>query len=115
MKWNIIAPLGENLASTFLAIREFPTERIYLLSTGKNRDKTEQLKKVTDSLKISVQVIDVKGNPLEGMFRAFGQIKGGVKEDSILVNVSSGENTDNCAALAAASGNGCQEVTVGED
>jgi len=115
LKWNIIAPLGENLASTFLAIREFPTERIYLLSTGKNRDKTEQLKKVTDSLKISVQVIDVKGNSLEGMFRAFAQIKGGVKEDSILVNVSSGDNTDNCAALAAAYVNGLKAFSVVED
>src|SRR3989454_6633645 len=112
MKWNIIAPLGENLASTFLAIREFPTERIYLLSTGKNRDKTEQLKKVTDSLKISVQVVDVKGNPLEGMFRAFAQIKGGVKEESILVNVSSGDTLDNCAALAAAYVNGLKAFSV---
>jgi DNA-binding transcriptional ArsR family regulator len=49
------------------------------------------------------------------MFGAFAQIKAAVKEDSILVNVSSGDNVDNCAALAAAYVNGLKAFNVMED
>ena len=115
MKWNIIAPVGENLGSTYTAIREFPTERIYLVSTGKHKEKVEELKKVTDNFRIPVQVVEVKGTLLEGMFRAVTQIKAAVNEESILVNVSSGDNLDNCAALAAAYVNGLKAFSVVEN
>src|SRR2546426_273232 len=115
MKWNIIAPVGENLGSTYTAIREFPTEKIYLVSTGKHKEKVEELKKVTDNFRIPVQLVEVKGNLLEGMFRAVAQIKAAVSEESILVNVSSGDNLDNCAALAAAYVNGLKAFSVVEN
>ncbi len=115
MKYNIVAPLGQNLESIFSAIREFPTERIYLISTGKHREKVDELKAVADRLRISVQVVDIKGTLLEGMFKTFAQIKLAVNEDSLLVNVSSGDNLENCAALSAAYVNGLKAFAVIDD
>ncbi len=112
MKFNIVAPVGENLESVFTAIRDFPTEKIYLISKGKNLERIDELKSVADRLKIAVQVIDLKGNLLEGMFKTFAQIKSAVNEDSLLVDVSSGDNLDNCAALSAAYVNGLKAFAV---
>ncbi len=115
LKHTVIAPTGANLESTFAAIREFPTEKIYLISTGKHREKIEELKEVAGRLKIGVQVVELKGGLLQGMFKAFAQIKSAVSEDSLLVNVSSGENLDNCAALSAAYVNGLKAFAVIDD
>ena len=115
MKYNVVAPLGEGLESIYSVVREFPTEKIYLLSRGKHRDKIDELKAVADKLKISVQVIDIKGGLLEGMFKTFAQLKSAVNEDSLLVNVSSGDNLENCAALSASYVNGLKALAVIDD
>lgn len=112
LKYNIIVPGGGNLDSTFVAIREFPTEKVFLIQMEKQREKFGELQEVLDKLKISLQLVDVKGTLLEGMFRAFAQIKAGVREDSLLVNVSAGDNMSNCAALAAAFVNGLKAFNV---
>jgi hypothetical protein len=112
LKYNIVAPVGENLESIFTAIRDFPTEKVYLISKGKHLDRIDELKSVADRLKIDVQVIEIKGSLLEGMFKTFAQIKTAVNEDSMLVDVSSGDNLDNCAALSAAYVNGLKAFAV---
>lgn len=112
MKYNVITPLGEHMESIYAAIREFPTERIYLLSTGSHQEKVEELKNVVDKLKIDVQIMEIKGSLLEGMFKRFAQIKSAAKEESLLVNVSSGDNMENCAALSAAYVNGLRAFNV---
>jgi DNA-binding transcriptional ArsR family regulator len=115
LKYNIVAPLGEDLGSIYTAMREFPTEKIYLLSTGKHREKVDELRAVADKLKIEVHVIDIKGGLLEGMFKSFAQVKSAVDEDSLLVNVSSGDNLENCAALSASYVNGLKAMAVMDD
>jgi DNA-binding MarR family transcriptional regulator len=115
LKYNILAPIGANLESIFVAVREFPTEKVFLLSTGGRIEKVQELKSVLDNFKIAVQVLEIKGNLLEGMFRIFAQVKRAVDEDSILVNVTSGECMDNCAALSAAYVNGLKAFNVVHD
>jgi len=114
----IVAPAGENLESIYAAVRTFPTEKIYLLSTSgaKRAEKVEQVKKVIDNFRIPIQVIEIKGNLLEGMFRSFAQIKAAAKnEGDILVDVSSGDNMENCAALSACYVNGLRAFNVTGD
>ena len=115
MKYNIVAPLGEDLESIYTVLRELPTEKIYLLSTGKHREKLDELKTVVDKLKIGVQVIDIKGSLLEGMFKVFAQMKTAVNQDSLLVNVSSGDNLETCAALSASYVNWLKAMAVKDD
>jgi DNA-binding transcriptional ArsR family regulator len=112
LKHNIVAAVGDKLDSTYAAVREFPTEKIFLLSSGKHREKSDELRALVEKLGIAVQVVDIKGGLLEGMIRAMGQIRSSVAEDSILVNVGSGENMENCAALSAAYVNGVKAFYV---
>jgi len=115
LKYNIVAPVGDNLESIFAAVREFPTEGVYLISNGKRKDKITDFRAVADRLKIAVRVLELKGNLLEGMFKIFAQIKSAVNEDSLLVDVSSGDNLDNCAALSASYVNGLKAFAVIDD
>lgn len=115
LKYNIIAPVGNNVNSTFVAIREFPTEKVFLVQTEKQREKVNELQEVLSRLKISLQFVEVKGNQLEGMFRAFAQIKASVPDNTLLVNVSAGDNLSNCAALTAAFVNGLKAFNVMDD
>lgn len=115
MKYNIVAPLGDNLESLYAVVREFPTEKIFLISTGKHRERIDELKAVADKLRIDVQVVDLKGGLLEGMFKTFAQIRSAVNEDSILVDVSMGDNLENCAALSASYVNGLKALAMMED
>jgi DNA-binding MarR family transcriptional regulator len=115
MKYNIVAPLGPDLESIYTVIREFPAEKIYILSTGKHREKLDELREVAGKLKIGVQVIDIKGGLLEGMFKTFAQMKTAVNEDSLLVDVSSGDNLENCTALSASYVNGLKAFAVMDD
>ena len=108
----MVVPAGGNLDSTFVAIRDFPTEKVFLVQVDKQKGETDELRQVLDRLRISFQVVEIKGNLLEGMFRAFAQIKGSVPEDSVLVNVSAGDNMSNCAALTAAFVNGLKAFNV---
>lgn len=103
------------MESIYTTVREFPTEKIYMLSTGKHREKLDELRAVADKLKIEVQVIDIKGGLLEGMFKTFAQMKTAVNQDSLLVNVSSGDNLENCAALSASYVNGLKAMAVMDD
>jgi hypothetical protein len=103
----IAAPVGEKLDSIYAAMKVFPTEKVFLLSTGKHAEKVAELKGVLENFKIPVQVVEIKGPLIEGMFRSFARIRAAVKdEEDILVDVSSGENMENCAALSAAYVNG---------
>jgi hypothetical protein len=112
----IVAPVGQNLNSIYPAVKAFPTEKVFLLSTGKHSEKVGELRKVLDNFRIPVQVIEVKGTLIEGMFRSFAQIKATVeKEEDILVDVSSGENMENCAALSASYVNGLKAFNVVAD
>jgi hypothetical protein len=115
LKYNIVVPVGSNLDSTFVAIREFPTEKVFLVQIDKMKEKIDELRGVLDRLKIGFQVVEIKGNLLEGMFRTLAQIKGSVSEDSVLVNVSAGDNMSNCAALTAAFVNGLKAFNVMND
>ncbi|MBI3022743.1 MAG: hypothetical protein HYY68_03330 [Thaumarchaeota archaeon] len=114
-KYSIIAPLGDNFDAIYLGIREFPTEKIYLIHTGGNLSKAEELKKELEKFRIGLHPVEIRGNLLEGMFRAFAQIKRETSDDRLLVNVSSGDKMGMSASLAAAFVNGLKAFHVEGD
>lgn len=114
-KYSIIAPMGDNIESIYLGVREFPTERIYLIHTGKDTTRAEELRKELEKFRISLQLVEIKGPLLEGMFKAFAQIKLATSEETLLVNVSSGDKMSGCAALAASFVNGLKAFHVEGD
>jgi hypothetical protein len=112
----IVAPIGENLESIYAAIRTFPTQSVYLVASGggtRHAEKVAEVKKVLGNLKIPVHILETKGSLIEGMFRSFAQVRVAVgKDEDILVDVSSGDNMENCAALSASYVNGLKAFNV---
>jgi len=112
MKYNIIAPTGDSFDPIYVGIREFPTEKIFLIHQAHDARKAEGLRGELEKFKIGVQPLEVKGPLMEGMFRAFAQVKTAVGEESILVNISSGDKMSSCAALSASFVNGLRAFHV---
>lgn len=115
MKYNVIAPLGDSIDSIYVGIREFPTEKIFLIHQGKDSPRADELRKELDKFRIGLQLVEAKGQLLEGMFRAFAQIRLATGEEKLLVNVSSGDKMSACAALAASFVNGLTAFHVEGD
>jgi hypothetical protein len=115
MKFIVITPLGDSLSAIYLGIREFPTEKIYAIYSGRSISILEELKKELQKFKIDLHSIEIKGSLLEGMFKAFAQIKLANGEERLLVNVSSGDKISACAALAASFVNGLKAFHVESD
>jgi hypothetical protein len=115
MKYNVIAPAGDSFDSIYVGIREFPTEKIFLIHQPHDFGKVEELRKELEKFRIGVQPVEVKGMLMEGMFRAFAQVRRAAGEESVLVNVSSGDKMSSCAALAASFVNGLRAFHVEGD
>lgn len=112
MKYVVIAPVGDNLDALFVGIRDFPTERVILL-TPKNRHRdAQQIKKELERFKIPVQIIDITGNLWEAMFRKIAELKEAEEGKELIVNTSTGDRTTTCAATSAAFVNGLKAIAV---
>ncbi len=115
MKYNIIAPTGDSFDPIYVGVREFPTEKIFLIHQAHDQGKVEGLRRELEKFRIGVQAVEVKGPLMEGMFRAFAQVRTAVGEESILVNISSGDKMSSCAALSASFVNGLRAFHVEGD
>jgi hypothetical protein len=114
-KYNIIAPSGDSFDCIYVGVREFPTEKIFLVHQAHDLGKVEGLRKELEKFRISVRPVEVSGPLMEGMFKAFAKVRMAVGEQSILVNISSGDKMSSCAALAASFVNGLKAFHVEGD
>jgi len=119
MKKIVIAPMGDHMEALFVGIREFPTEKIILVSPPRYDDEVESVKKDLDRFKIPLHVINIGGeNEIqiwENTFKAISEIRSSEKEKEILVNVATGDRTTRCAATSAAFVNGLKAFAVSKD
>lgn len=115
MKSVVIAPVGENIDALFVGIREFPTEKVVLVTTTERKGLAEKTKKRLDEFKIPADIVEVKGNPWESTFRAVAEIKNSLKGKNILVNVATGDPDTRCATTSAAFVNGLKAFAVGNN
>ncbi len=115
MKHVVIAPVGENIDALFLGIKEFPTERIILLSENNKLDKANKIKKDLEKFKIPVQIQEIKGNVWENMFETVSKIKNIEKNVELIINVSTGDANTRCAATSAAFVNGIKAFSVDDN
>ena len=111
-RFTLIAPVGGDIEAVYMGIREFPTEKIFLIHSGKDSPKTESFERELQKFRIPLQRIEVKGTALGGILRAFAQIKATTSEEKLLVNVSSGDKNSATATLAAAFVNGLKAFHV---
>jgi len=113
MKQVIIAPCGEDLDALFIGLREFPTEKIYLLCPEEDINKAEKAQKELEKFKIPIIIKKIKGNVWEETFKAVAEIKEIEKDKELIINVSAGgHNSGKCAACSAAFVNGIKAFEI---
>ena len=112
MGYTVIAPVGDNPNALFVGMKEFATERVYLITPKSNIRKAEKLAKKLELFSISSHILETKEGLMEAMFYQFGQIVEKHNHDDIIVNVATGDRMSTCAALSAAFANGLKAVGV---
>jgi len=107
----VIAPLGDNIEALFVGIKEFPTEKVILMVPEDKVKEVDEIRKDLSRFRIPLEILKIKGNLWEGMFKAIGEIKNKVSEN-ILVNVATGDRNTQCAATSASFVNGVKAFSV---
>lgn len=108
----VIAPVGDNLDALYVGIREFPTQRVILLTPEDRMDAAKKVQKDLDKFKIPVQITEIKGNVWESMFQKIAEIKAIEKGSEIIINTSTGDRVSTCAATSAAFVNGLKAISI---
>lgn len=112
MKNIVIAPVGENLDSLFVGIREFPTEKVILISTPESDGNTQRMREDLEKFKIPVDVHEIGSGSWRDIFGSISNIKKSNKDKSLLINVSTGDNHIQSALTSAAFVNGIKAFSV---
>jgi DNA-binding transcriptional ArsR family regulator len=115
MKNIIVAPVGDNINDLYIAMREFPAERVVLISTKDQLKAARKVQHNLDRFKIKVEVKNIQGNIWEEMFRAVSEIQSLYKDKSIIVHTSTGNRSTTCAATSAAFVNGLKAIAVDDN
>lgn len=108
----IVAPVGDNMDALFIGLREFPTERVILLTPPERTKEAERAMNDLDRFKIPAKMVEIKGNLWEEMFRKIAEIRQLEKDKNILVNTATGDRLTTCAATSAAFVNGIKAFSV---
>ena len=112
MRTIVVAPVGDNIDALFVGLREFPVQKVILITPPERIKTAQQVRVDLEKFKIEVAIEEVKGNLMEGMFEKIAKIKQVETNTSILVNVATGDRMSTCAALSAAFVNGLKAFGV---
>lgn len=111
----IVASVGENINPLFVGMKEFPTERIHLITCPEDIMHAEKAKSELEKFQIPVKIHEVKQDVWEETFRIIGEIATYEKEFEVIVNVAMGDFNSRCAATCAAFVNGLKAFSIEED
>ncbi|MBD3210427.1 hypothetical protein GF318_03525 [Candidatus Micrarchaeota archaeon] len=109
----ILAPVNQDSTEKelFAPVREFPTERVVLLSSVEGTVKAEALVKRLEGLGIPASVTRVSGKSRwEAYFTAVADALDGLEKDRIIINISGADRISQCALTNAAHVNGIPAV-----
>ncbi len=112
MGYKVIAPIGDNPKALFAGLKEFPTEKIIMITHPENLKEAKKLERKLEELTIESEIREINGNLLHEMFRHFGEVCNKYEHDEIVVNVATGDKTSTCAALSAAFANGLKSFDI---
>ena len=119
MKNIVIAPMGDMMDALFVGIKEFPTEKIILVSADRSREEAIKIKNELEKFRIPTHIMHVLGSTeteiWESTFMAIAHIRAEELGKEILVNVATGDRTTRCAATSAAFVNGLKAFAVDGD
>lgn len=110
-----IAVLGGSDDAVLVGLRNFPTHKLILLSTSDSLNQAHQLsKKLTETLKLTVDVKQLSDGTISSMLEAVGQIVRAESENfkDFLINVGSAGQHQTCAGVTAAFVHGIKAFDV---
>lgn len=115
----VIAPVGEFIDEIFVGIREFPTERVVLLTPQNMISEANRIEKDLDKFKIPVEIWKIKQTKSkaglwEEIFKSISEIRKLESADKLVVHVSTGSRETRCAATSASFVNGIKAFAVDE-
>lgn len=108
----IIAPVGDNMNALYVGLKEFPTERVYLLAPTDYLKAAEKAAKDLERFGIPSKTLSLKGDVWEDMFRKIGEITSAEKGNNVIINTATGDRTTTCAATSAAFVNGIKAFSI---
>jgi hypothetical protein len=100
-----VAVLGGSEEAVLVGLRSFPAHKLVLLSTTESMNQADQLsKKLTETLKLSVEVKQLADRTISAMLDAVGQLVHSESEgfQDFLINVGSAGQHHACAGVSAA-------------
>jgi len=115
MGYTVLAPVGDNLKALFVGMKEFPTEKVILITPAERLNDAKKLTKKLDEFTINSEIVEIGDNMMEDMFRIFGNICSIYENDDLIVNVATGDRMSTCAALSAAFANGLKAIGMMEN
>lgn len=111
-EYVVVSPFGDNPDALYVGIRHFPTKKIILLYQAARKNALDKLKQDLAKFQIPVEAYELKGDPIESAFEILASLKKVEGEETLLVNVSTGDRITTCAALSACYVNGVRGFAV---
>ena len=108
----IIAPVGDNINALFIGLREFLTEKIYLLTPSDYFKDAHKASKDLEKFGIPSKIVEIKGEIWEEMFRRIGEITKAEGGNNVIINTATGDRMTTCAATSAAFVHGVKAFSV---
>lgn len=116
MKYTVIAPVGDNLPALFVGLRDFPTEKVILITPQNHLREAQKTQQDLERFKIPCKIVEIgKDNIWEEVFQKIAEIKELEHDKQIIVNTATGDRTTTCAATSAAFVNGLKAISVDGD
>jgi DNA-binding MarR family transcriptional regulator len=100
-----MAILGGSDEAVLVGLRNFPAHKLVLIASTNSKDQAEKLsEKLTDTLKLSVNIVQVEDNLVQTMLDTIGQmVKNEMEEfQDFFINVGSAGRELMCAGVTAA-------------
>lgn len=109
-----IASIGDDQDPVMIGVRDYPVAKLILLHNRKYEKPAIETAKKLSVLKLPVQLAMIGNNVLLDTLRTVTKIvqEEGRKYDDVIINVSSGDKMQSCAALSAAFVNGVKAIGV---
>lgn len=111
-KYIVVAPVGDHMDALFIGMREYPTERVILISPKHLISDANKAKVDLDKFKIPVKIVTITGHIWEETFKTVCEIARTEKDHEIMINVATGDKDTRCAVTSGAFVNGLKAFDV---
>ncbi|MBW3017886.1 hypothetical protein KY325_01870, partial [Candidatus Woesearchaeota archaeon] len=111
----VIAPVGDDLDSLYIGLKEHPADKVVLITPKEYYSKANKTKQELERFKIDVQLHDANSDIWAETFHFISKITKEFPEDELTINVSTGTTEGRCAATCAAFVHGVKAITITGD